>query len=152
MACKKTVHEDCCPVRDDRQFDFRGDRRNLHPEILLQDDSDDLFSSGLNGDLLCKVLITSLAYHDLVLARQQQNLFRPLQLFQIPHVLPVNPYSRGFLHLGGADELDLPQDIIPRVEKWDEDAEDTEKCSESQKFDPARACHISSLLSLPVIS
>ena len=66
--------------RDNRKFDFRSYRRNLHPQVLLHGNWDDLLSSRLNREFLGEILVSSLAHYDLVPSQQSKIFFDPLVL------------------------------------------------------------------------
>src|SRR5208282_5256876 len=92
-----SIDKDRGTIRLHVELDLSRNFRQGNPRVFLHLHVEGLFFSRLHSYFLIEVEISSLAHGDVVFTRQQQKLFRSLQLVEIANILSVDPDAGSVL-------------------------------------------------------
>src|SRR5579864_392244 len=103
-------------VRIDVQLHGRPRSRHGSSKSLLHRDLHNPLFSRLKGNSLSEILVTVLMDRDHVLARKKQHLLGAFELFEVAHVLAIDPDTGGLFDFRFAFKLDFTHHLITGVD------------------------------------
>src|SRR5713226_5122006 len=109
---KSVIDIDSSSLRRDMQLDQGGDTWKLGSRIVQHDNVHDDFLARFDNHLLSEIRVPRLTHGDFMFARQKQDFLVVLELMDVAHVLPIDPYAGRFVRFGLAYELHFSQNLV----------------------------------------